>query len=72
MTDHFYVTLEGFPADSGDVISTDGEVIGAYTCDDNDYCEFTPNGADEPVVSGYNIGPFCSEVAEWHKGQQSA
>lgn len=69
--DHYHVTLEGFPADSGDVFSSDDEVIGTYTCDENDYCEFTPNGASEPIISGYHVGPFCSEIAEWHRKQES-
>ena len=65
--DHWHVTLDGFPADSGDVYTKDGEVIGTYTCDDNDYCTFTPNDADEALTSGYHVGPFCREIAEWHK-----
>jgi len=28
--DHYHVTLEGFPADSGHVITKDGEIIGGY------------------------------------------
>lgn len=71
MIDHHHVTLDGFPADSGDVISKDGEVIGTYTRDENDYCEFTPNGADEPIISGYHVGTFCSEIAKWHDQQQA-
>jgi hypothetical protein len=69
--DHFHVTLEGFPADGGDVISNDGEVIGTYTCDDSDHCEFTPNGSDGPTISGYHVGPFCSDIAEWHRKRES-
>ncbi len=68
---HYRVTLEGFPGDDGDVISDQGEIIGTYTCDDNDYCEFTPDGADEPIISGYHVGPFCGEIAEWHRKQES-
>jgi hypothetical protein len=70
--DHFHVTLEGFPAEGGDVISNDGEVIGTYTCDDNDYCEFMPNGSEGSIISGYQVGPFCSDIAEWHRRQESA
>lgn len=69
--DHYHVTLEGFPADSGDVISNDGEVIGTYTCDQNDYCEFTPNGADVYVINYVMIGRFCRKIAEWHNRKQS-
>lgn len=66
--DHYHVTLEGYPADSGDVTDKDGVVIGTYTCGENDYCEFTPNGASEPVCSGYLLGPFCKDIAKWHEG----
>ena len=69
--DHWHVTLEGFPADSGDVITKDGEVIGTYTCDGNDYCEFKPNGAEEYLISGVFIGIFCSDIAKWHEGQSN-
>lgn len=67
--DHWHITLEGFPADEGDVITKDGEVIGTYTCDDSDYCEFTPYGATEPIISNYHVGPFCSDIADWHENQ---
>jgi hypothetical protein len=67
--DHWHVTLEGFPADSGEVFTKDGEIIGTYTLDDNNHCQFTPNGADEPVVYGYHIGPVCSDIAHWHERQ---
>jgi hypothetical protein len=69
--DHYHVTLDGFPADGGDVICDQGEVIGTYTVGDNDYCEFTPNGADVPIISGYHVGPFCREIAEWNRKQES-
>ena len=69
--DHWHVTLEGFPSDGGDVISKDGEVIGTYTCDDNDCCEFIPDGADAPVITSMMIGPFCREIAEWHEKNSS-
>lgn len=69
--DHYLVTLEGFPADSGDVISKDGEVIGTYTSDENDYCEFTPSGGDAPMITGYFVGIFCSDIAKWHDQQQT-
>lgn len=67
--DHFHVTLEGFPADSGYVISKDGEAIGTYTCDDNDVCTFTPDGSDSPIISDTMIGPFCRKISEWHRKQ---
>ena len=70
--DHYHVTLEGFPAESGHVITKDGGVIGAYTLDANEYCEFTPTGADEPVVGGYMIGPVCRDIAEWYEAQKTA
>lgn len=70
--DHFHVTLEGFPADGGDVISRDGEVIGTYTCDGSDYCEFRPNGTDVSIISGYHVGPFCRDIAEWLQRQESS
>ena len=64
--DHWHIILEGFPARGGDVITRDGEVIGTYTCDENDYCEFTPNGADAPVITSMMIGLFCQDIKEWH------
>lgn len=69
--DHYHVTLEGFPADSGDVITKDGEVIGTYACDDNDFCEFTPNGAGTYAICDTMIGPFCRKIAKWHEEQQT-
>ena len=67
--DHFHVTLENFPA-GGDVITNEGEIIGAYTCDENDFCEFKPYGSDEAMIWGIHVGPFCKEIAEWHEEQE--
>lgn len=64
--DYYHVTLEGFPADSGDVVTKDGEVVGIYTCDENDFCKFIPNGSTEPIISAFHVGPFCREIADWH------
>lgn len=42
------VLLEGFDeAESGDVITRDGEVIGTWTLIDDVFYAFTPNGAEE-------------------------
>ena len=66
--DHWHVTLEGFPEkELGDVITKDGEIIGTWACDENDYCEFTPTGAVEFSINGTFIGLFCREIAEWHE-----
>jgi hypothetical protein len=67
--EHFFVTLEDFPA-GGDVITSDGEIIGTYTCDEIDYLEFKKNGSDDVIIAGFHVGPFCKEIAEWHGEQE--
>lgn len=66
---HWKVTLHGFgQSDFGDVVTKDGEIIGTWSCDENDFYSFTPNGATEPVYVHPMLGLFCSWVAEWHEG----
>ena len=60
-------TLENFPADSGDVITKDGETIGTNTCNDGDFCAFTPNGAKDAAITDVFVGPFCRKIAERHE-----
>ena len=69
--EHWKVMLEGYrERDSGDVITKDGEIIGTWASDENDFCSFTPNGEQEPIFMHPMLGPFCTLVAEWHEGQQ--
>lgn len=67
---HWKVTLFGYGEfDFGDVVTKDGEVIGTWSSDENDFHSFTPNGKEEPIFVSPFLGPFCSWVAEWHEAQ---
>lgn len=68
---HWKITLYGHQEfDTGDVVTKDGEIIGTWSCDENDFYSFTPNGKAEPIFENPFLGLFCSQVAEWHEGQQ--
>lgn len=69
---HWHVFLDNFPADSGDVVTKYGEVIGTYTCDDVDFCEFTPLGESSPTISDVMVGPFCKKIADWHEQAEAS
>ncbi len=57
-------------ADSGDVITEDGEVIGTWEADENDHCSFTPNGTKEPLFFNPFLGLLCRQIEEWHEACQ--
>jgi hypothetical protein len=66
--DYWKVTLEGYgEQDSGDVVTTEGEVIGVWSVDEHDFCSFTPNGLTKPIFTNPLLGPFCTDVAAWHE-----
>ena len=69
----YRITLDGHGEhSSGDVITRDGEVIGTWRTDDNDFddfYQFIPDGEKEPTIQSYMLGLFCFEIAEWHDGQ---
>jgi len=69
--EHWKVILEGHgECESGCVITRDGEVIGTWAVDENDFCSFTPNGEQKPIFLDPMLGPFCTRVAEWHEGRE--
>lgn len=59
----------GGDSDDGAVVTSDGEVIGKWTVDYNDYYQFFPEGSEVAVLSGYRLGHFCEEITEWHERQ---
>lgn len=63
--------LENYPH-GGDVVYKGDEVIGTYTCDENDYHEFTPDGSKEAIFGGFHLGPFCGDIAEWQQKRESS
>jgi len=67
---HWKVTLDGYPdCDFGDVTAIDGEVMGTWACDENDFFSFTPHGEPEPIFLHPMLGLFCAKIAEWHEDQ---
>lgn len=71
--DHFHVLIDGYGEDGkeeGDVITQDGEVIGTWSIDLNDFLYFTPNGQAEHIIGGPFFGIVCKEIREWHEEQE--
>jgi hypothetical protein len=65
---HWKVFLEDFgKADSGAVVTRDGEVIGTWAIVDDVFYTFTPDGAAEPIFTAAFLGMLCSDIAEWHE-----
>lgn len=55
----------------GSVIAGDGEIIGTWSADENDFYSFMPNGEEEPVIGNYFLAGFCSDVADWHETRRA-
>ena len=72
---HWRVILEVYTddgTDTGDVIIRDGEVIGSWLCDENDFMSFTPNGSNEPLFTNAMLGPFTANIIEWFEKQNAS
>lgn len=70
--DHWHIKFFGYgEADSGDVVTRDGEIIGIWSSDENGHCSFTPNGFEAPILFDVFLGRLCSAITEWHEGAAS-
>ncbi|MCB5198564.1 hypothetical protein LGQ03_04875 [Loktanella sp. TSTF-M6] len=49
----------------GDVLLTDGEIIGEWKMDEADWCHFTVHGVDEPSVSAPSMWMLHDAIADW-------
>ena len=67
------INLDGYgDTNSGDVFTEDGEVIGMWAADENDHCSFTPNGAQEPLLTNPFVPMLCRQILAWHEDRQGA
>lgn len=68
MANHWRIILDRHgERDEGDVYaSEDGEVIGRWRVDENDFHYFTPSGAAEPIFCDPYLYLFCEKVTDWY------
>lgn len=53
--------------DDTSVVSADGEYLGTWDTDEFDTIyQFTPDGADKPLLIDPFFGLLCKQVACWH------
>ena len=52
---------------SGDVLLVDGEIIGEWTSDDEEWCHFTPSDAVEVTHSAPSPWMLHDSIANWVK-----
>lgn len=52
-------------ADSGDVITPDGEYLGRWYADWEDHPSFVPDGHSVIVCQSMFLGDFCRQIVEW-------
>ncbi|MGV1905073.1 hypothetical protein [Agrobacterium cavarae] len=72
MPKNWRVLLDGFPHESGDVITRDGEIIGTWYLIDDVFYAFTPDGADEHLFFEPFLGILCHKIADWHEQREAA
>lgn len=54
----------------GAVMTKDGEYLGTWDADETDAIyEFTPDGANEPLLCDPFMGLLCRNIAEWHASE---
>ncbi len=51
----------------GDVLLPDGEIIGSWVTDDEEWCHFTKEGDDEPCVSAPSDWMLQDSISRWLK-----
>lgn len=59
-------------SDTGEVMTSDGEIIGTWQADENDHYTFFAPNRDEPLIFNPFLGLFCEKVWEWHLDQSPA
>ena len=57
-------------AESGDVVTKDGEVLGTWRADENGHASFLPTGEDEALFFDVFLGNLARRIAEWHEGSE--
>lgn len=55
--------------DDGSVVTSDGEYLGTWDADGNDFYSFFPDGMNEPLIEDVFMGLFCKKIKEWHDAQ---
>ncbi|VVT14868.1 hypothetical protein HOE425_331167 [Hoeflea sp. EC-HK425] len=67
---HRAVELVGYGRhDHGDVITDDGEIIGAWSLVDDVFVTFTPDGTDKHIFFEPFVGILCTKIIDWHSNQ---
>ncbi len=54
----------------GDVLLVDGEVLGSWRMDDEEWCDFTADGAGEATCSAPSPWLLHDNIAKWRKNSQ--
>ncbi|RWI12401.1 hypothetical protein [Mesorhizobium sp.] len=58
--------------EDGAVVTQEGEYLGTWGIDESDaICEFTPDGAAEPLLCSGFVKFLCDRIEQWHSQQQS-
>ncbi len=70
--EHWKIVLDGYPGhEDGDVITRDGEIIGAWSLVDGVFFTFTPNGGEAHIFFEQFLGVLCWRIDEWHEGREA-
>ncbi|MEO1140258.1 MAG: hypothetical protein AAFW87_12460 [Pseudomonadota bacterium] len=73
---HYGVPADGplvYPVnlcDDGSVINNDGEYLGTWSMDEYEHPSFTPDGAEQALLSHVLVGLLCYDIRDWHAKQQ--
>ena len=60
------------PCYGGDVVTQEGEYLGTWQADESDAIfEFTPHGADKPLLSDGFVKCLCDSIEQGHSQQKS-
>lgn len=60
------ILLEAREADTGDVITRDGEFLGTWDLVEGVFWSFTPDGADNSLCFEPRLGAFCYLIEAWN------
>ena len=53
--------------EGGDVVTRDGEIIGAWKLGEDGQVSFLPNDASEPLFTDMLLGLLCEQIRQWHE-----
>ncbi|SPJ25058.1 hypothetical protein [Palleronia abyssalis] len=66
------INLKGLSeTEVSDVMPPEREVLVTWKSEENDFCSFTPNGADEPLFFDPYLGLLVRRIKEWHEARET-